>query len=182
MLIQSFHLKFCSTSQKWFWPSLFNCFLSNSLHYLQVGWVRSDSKAILSLHNSVITYDSRITLSGDFASTFNLHIGNIQEEDRGQYMCQINTDPMMFQTATLDVNVPPDIGLRNMVLSRISLLVYFHTLWHGTLCIKRCSKHFLQCLAWTPFQYKGSICEAYCTHFPLQFLDIFVMFLHDIDK
>ena len=34
----------------------------NSLRYLQVGWVRSDSKAILSLHNSVITYDSRITL------------------------------------------------------------------------------------------------------------------------
>ena len=85
----------------------------NVLRILQVGWVRSDSKAILSLHNSVITYDSRITLSGDFASTFNLHIGNVQEEDRGQYMCQINTDPMMFQTATLDVNVPPDIGTRH---------------------------------------------------------------------
>ena len=37
-------------------------------------------------------------------------------------MCQINTDPMMFQTATLDVNVPPDIGLRNMVLAKESPL------------------------------------------------------------
>jgi hypothetical protein len=26
----------------------------------------------------------------------------------------------MFQTATLDVNVPPDIGLRNMVLAKES--------------------------------------------------------------
>ena len=65
---------------------------------LQVGWVRSDSKAILALHQSVITYDSRMMLSGDFTSTFNLHIKDVQEEDRGQYMCQINTDPMMYQT------------------------------------------------------------------------------------
>ena len=71
--------------------------------------MRSDSKAILALHHSVITYDSRMTLSGDFSSTFNLHIKDVQEEDRGQYMCQINTDPMMFQTVTLDVNIPPDI-------------------------------------------------------------------------
>ena len=65
---------------------------------LQVGWVRSDSKAILALHQSVITYDSRMMLSGDFTSTLNLHIKDVQEEDRGQYMCQINTDPMMYQT------------------------------------------------------------------------------------
>ena len=38
-------------------------------------------------------------------------------------MCQINTDPMMFQTATLDVNVPPDIGLRNMVLAKNSVFI-----------------------------------------------------------
>ena len=45
-------------------------------------------------------------------TTFNLHITNVQEEDRGQYMCQINTDPMMAQTGILDVNVPPDIDSR----------------------------------------------------------------------
>ena len=28
---------------------------------------------------------------------FNLHIHRVQQEDRGQYMCQINTDPMMQQ-------------------------------------------------------------------------------------
>ena len=39
-------------------------------------------------------------------------------------MCQINTDPMIFQTATLDVNVPPDIGLR--LLFNISFYHCFH--------------------------------------------------------
>jgi neurotrimin len=48
-------------------------------------------------------------VSGDYKTTFNLHISDVQEDDRGQYMCQINTDPMMFQLATLDVMVPPDI-------------------------------------------------------------------------
>ena len=36
----------------------------------------------------------------------------VHEEDRGQYMCQINTIPMLFQSATLDVQVPPDIDVK----------------------------------------------------------------------
>ncbi|KAH8400326.1 hypothetical protein KR215_010448 [Drosophila sulfurigaster] len=30
-------------------------------------------------------------------------------EDAGKYMCQVNTDPMKMQTATLEVVIPPDI-------------------------------------------------------------------------
>lgn len=30
-------------------------------------------------------------------------------EDRGSYMCQVNTDPMKMQTAYLEVVIPPDI-------------------------------------------------------------------------
>ena len=75
----------------------------------QVGWVRADTKAILTLYDTIITHDPRIKLTGDFATTFNLHISNIQKEDRGVYMCQINTDPMIYQRAQLDVNIPPDI-------------------------------------------------------------------------
>ncbi|XP_022216628.2 lachesin isoform X5 [Drosophila obscura] len=30
-------------------------------------------------------------------------------EDSGKYMCQVNTDPMKMQTATLEVVIPPDI-------------------------------------------------------------------------
>ena len=76
---------------------------------VQVGWVRADTKAILTLYDTIITHDPRIKLTGDFATTFNLHISNIQKEDRGVYMCQINTDPMIYQRAQLDVNIPPDI-------------------------------------------------------------------------
>lgn len=76
---------------------------------LQVGWVHWDTKKILTIQKTVITYDPRISTSGDLKSAFNLHISNVQEEDRGVYMCQVNTDPMMFQKATLEVNVPPDI-------------------------------------------------------------------------
>ncbi len=36
-------------------------------------------------------------MSGDLSTTFNLHIANVHEEDGGQYMCQINTDPMTYQ-------------------------------------------------------------------------------------
>ena len=63
----------------------------------------------MTLYDTIITHDPRIKLTGDFATTFNLHISNIQKEDRGVYMCQINTDPMIYQRAQLDVNIPPDI-------------------------------------------------------------------------
>ena len=73
----------------------------NICHF-QVGWVKSDTKAIQSIHDTVITHNSRVTVSGDFRSTFNLHIANVQEEDRGLYMCQINTDPM---TAKVKIDI-----------------------------------------------------------------------------
>jgi neurotrimin len=36
-------------------------------------------------------------------------IKNVKMEDRGSYMCQVNTDPMKMQTAYLEVVIPPDI-------------------------------------------------------------------------
>ena len=32
-----------------------------------------------------------------------LHIANVQEVDRGWYMCQVNTDPMRSRRAYLEV-------------------------------------------------------------------------------
>lgn len=86
----------------------FSCNVRN-LKKFRVGWVKADSKAIQSIHDTVITHNSRVEVSGDWRTSFNLHIRKVSEEDRGQYMCQINTDPMTFQTATLDVLIPPDI-------------------------------------------------------------------------
>ena len=67
--------------------------------FLQVGWVKTDSKAIQAIHDHVITHNPRIWVSNNDASTWNLHIKNVQEEDRGSYMCQVNTDPMKSQVS-----------------------------------------------------------------------------------
>ena len=38
-----------------------------------------------------------------FTFVLRLHINNIQESDRGWYMCQINTDPMVSERGFLEV-------------------------------------------------------------------------------
>ncbi|XP_069672621.1 lachesin-like isoform X1 [Periplaneta americana] len=74
----------------------------------RVGWVKADTKAIQAIHDHVITHNPRVSVSHNDFSTWNLHVKNVQEEDRGMYMCQINTDPMKSQMGYLDVVVPPD--------------------------------------------------------------------------
>lgn len=66
---------------------------------LQVGWVKADTKAIQAIHDHVITHNPRVSVSHVDHSTWNLHIKNVEEEDRGLYMCQINTDPMKSQVS-----------------------------------------------------------------------------------
>lgn len=87
--------------------AVFRC-LVHRLGGYRVGWVKADTKAIQAIHDHVITHNPRVTVSHSDHNTWNLHIKNVQEEDRGQYMCQINTDPMQSQFGTLDVVVPPD--------------------------------------------------------------------------
>ncbi|KAH0999863.1 hypothetical protein HUJ04_004173 [Dendroctonus ponderosae] len=78
------------------------------LMFFQVGWVKADTKAIQAIHDHVITHNPRVSVSHNNHVAWNLIIKNIQEEDRGQYMCQINTDPMKSQVGYLHVVVPPD--------------------------------------------------------------------------
>jgi len=63
--------------------------------------VKADTKAIQAIHDHVITHNSRVSVSHSDYSTWNLHVKNVQEEDRGMYMCQINTDPMKSQVRDL---------------------------------------------------------------------------------
>ncbi|CAG9857073.1 unnamed protein product [Phyllotreta striolata] len=85
----------------------FRC-LVHHLGGYRVGWVKADTKAIQAIHDHVITHNPRVSVSHNDHTTWNLHIKNVQEEDGGQYMCQINTDPMKSQVGFLDVAVPPD--------------------------------------------------------------------------
>ncbi|XP_014356282.2 lachesin [Papilio machaon] len=87
--------------------AIFRCLVQNLGGY-RVGWVKADTKAIQAIHVHVITNNHRVSVSHNGQTIWNLHIKNVQEEDRGRYMCQINTDPMKSQMGYLDVVIPPD--------------------------------------------------------------------------
>ncbi|KAL3227867.1 hypothetical protein MRX96_003821 [Rhipicephalus microplus] len=84
------------------------CVIDNLGSY-RPAWIKVEDKGILSIHHLVISRNYRISLSTSDNRHFVLHIRNVQESDRGGYMCQINTSPMMSQVGYLDVLVPPDI-------------------------------------------------------------------------
>lgn len=74
--------------------------------YLQVAWMHFEQSAILTVHNHVITRNPRISVTHDKHDkhkTWFLHISNVQEEDKGRYMCQINTVTAKTQFGYLHV-------------------------------------------------------------------------------
>lgn len=65
-----------------------------------------EQSAILTVHNHVITRNPRISVTHDKHDkhrTWFLHINNVQEEDKGRYMCQINTVTAKTQFGYLHV-------------------------------------------------------------------------------
>lgn len=66
-------------------------------------WIKEEDKAILTMHQQIISRNYRISLSTSDNRIFTLHIRNVQESDRGGYMCQINTSPVKSSTGYLDV-------------------------------------------------------------------------------
>ncbi|TMW46573.1 hypothetical protein DOY81_008347 [Sarcophaga bullata] len=75
----------------------------------KVAWIKADAKAILAIHEHVITNNDRLSVTHNDYNTWTLNIRNVKMEDAGKYMCQVNTDPMKMQTAVLEVVIPPDI-------------------------------------------------------------------------
>lgn len=63
--------------------------------------MKADTKAIQAIHENVITHNHRVTVSHSDLNTWNLHIKSVTEDDRGGYMCQLNTDPMKSQVSLL---------------------------------------------------------------------------------
>ncbi|GJQ77113.1 hypothetical protein Trydic_g23682 [Trypoxylus dichotomus] len=80
------------------------CVVDN-LRGFKVAWVRVDTQTILSIHHNIITQNPRISLSYNDHRSWYLHIKNVQESDRGWYMCQVNTDPMRSRQGYLQVVV-----------------------------------------------------------------------------
>ncbi len=76
---------------------------------MQIGWLKAEDQTVLTLHKRVITHNPRVRVAHDEQRAWTLRIASVQEEDRGCYMCQINTDVMKKQIGCIDVLVPPDI-------------------------------------------------------------------------
>ncbi|CAH0381086.1 unnamed protein product [Bemisia tabaci] len=69
-----------------------------------VGWIRAEDQTILALHTRVVTHSARFSVSHDALNeSWNLHIRQIKETDRGCYMCQVNTSIMKKQVGCIDV-------------------------------------------------------------------------------
>ncbi|XP_045114036.1 lachesin-like [Portunus trituberculatus] len=85
-----------------------SCRVQNLTLY-KVAWFHMDRKMLLTLDKMVVTRIPRFSVTQDDANTWTLHIDAVTRDDRGQYMCQVNTEPMVTQSGYLDVVVPPEI-------------------------------------------------------------------------
>lgn len=70
---------------------------------LKVAWLYVEKYTLLTLSKTVITHNSRFKVTHNGHRTWNLVINDVQEKDKGAYMCQINTSPMKYQVGYLDV-------------------------------------------------------------------------------
>nr|XP_024217471.1 lachesin [Halyomorpha halys] len=84
------------------------CVVENLGTY-KVAWIHIDRQMILTIHRHVIARVSRFSVSHDNQKTWLLNVNQVQQEDRGYYMCQVNTNPMISQVGYLQVVVPPNI-------------------------------------------------------------------------
>ncbi|GBP24228.1 hypothetical protein EVAR_80081_1 [Eumeta japonica] len=68
-----------------------------------VGWLRAEDQTVLSLHERAVL-GARYSAALDPPRTWQLRIRPLRAEDRGCYMCQINTQPTMkWQIGCIDV-------------------------------------------------------------------------------
>ncbi|KAL4112286.1 hypothetical protein QTP88_016103 [Uroleucon formosanum] len=71
----------------------------------EVAWIHIDRKMIIAVHKHVIARIPRFSMSHDGQKTWMLNINGVRASDKGIYMCQVNTDPMISQVGYLQVVV-----------------------------------------------------------------------------
>ncbi|XP_069165301.1 lachesin isoform X2 [Procambarus clarkii] len=81
----------------------------DNLKGFKVAWIFVETQTILTIHHTIITKNPRFSLARNDHKHWYLEISDVRPSDRGMYMCQVNSDPMMSQVGFLDVQVPPDI-------------------------------------------------------------------------
>lgn len=76
---------------------------NNILHFLKVVWLHVGRQMLVSVHNHMVSKIPRFSVSSDNQKTWRLNIKNVEKADRGYYMCQVNTNPMISQVGHLEV-------------------------------------------------------------------------------
>ncbi|KAL6266605.1 hypothetical protein P5V15_003450 [Pogonomyrmex californicus] len=84
------------------------CVIENLGTY-KVAWIHVGRQMLLTIHKHVVVKVPRFSVTHDNQKTWLLHINSVQQDDRGYYMCQVNTNPMISQVGYLQVVVPPNI-------------------------------------------------------------------------
>ncbi|CAN8005149.1 unnamed protein product, partial [Ixodes hexagonus] len=78
------------------------CLIEN-LGKNKVAWIKMDTETLLTYHRHIIVGEPRLRVSDNNERQWLLHIRNAQPSDKGFYMCQINTEPMIKEVGFLDV-------------------------------------------------------------------------------
>lgn len=68
-----------------------------------MAWLHVATQTILTIQNRVVSNNIRIGIINTENRMWQLRIKDVREDDRGWYMCQINTIPMQSQLGYLDV-------------------------------------------------------------------------------
>ena len=63
--------------------------------YLQVAWIKQNSRKIISLHGELVTQSNRYAIYKKNVDSVSLVVTNVKLDDAGTYICQVNSNPMV---------------------------------------------------------------------------------------
>lgn len=89
---------------------------------------------LLTIEDVVVTRIPRFSVTQEGDVIWTLHINSVTKHDRGQYMCQVNTEPIMTQIGYLDV-----VGEYFKNFARYIVLTV--TVKYGLDCVRKCCKY-----------------------------------------
>ncbi len=70
---------------------------------MKVAWIKVSNMDIIAIGDYKVTNDDRIKLLHGYVTDWSLSIQPVNEEDAGEYICQINTEPQMITRINLQV-------------------------------------------------------------------------------
>lgn len=67
-------------------------------------WIKVSNSDILTIGDYKVTNDDRIKLLHSYVSDWSLSMQPVNEDDQGEYICQVNTEPQIVARIRLTVS------------------------------------------------------------------------------